>query len=71
MESHRCKNKEEKNKALSAAWLLSDYLTRTLEVPHSPYRIKCKDLVVSNGTKALNSLHAGCEIHLPELHYSS
>lgn len=55
---------------LSIAWLLRDFLTWALDLPQLPCRIKCEGLVIHNGTLALNFLHAGCEIPLPELHSS-
>lgn len=42
-----------------------------LEISWPGLRIKCEGLVISNRTLALNFLHAGCEIPLPELHSSS
>lgn len=47
------------------------FLAWALNLLQLPCRIKCEGLVISNGTLALNFLHAGCEIPFPELHSSS
>lgn len=73
MKNDRCKNKERgESRALSVARLLGDFfLAWALNLLQLPCRIKCEGLVISNGTLALNFLHAGCEIPFPELHSSS
>lgn len=62
---------EGNSRTLLAAWLLGDFLAWALDLPQLAHRIKWEGLVISNGSLALNFLHAGYKIPLPELHSSS